>query len=470
MASHVNRRRVAAAATVAAAGGAFLVGGATPAHAHGIGGRADLPVPLSYFIVGASTAIVISFLVLAARWPEPRLQDGPRHRPLRAPGLLGLLRTLRVLGLAGLGLVVTAGLVDGTETSRNIAPVLVWVVFWLVVPYSAALLGDVWWWASPFRSLARWVNAERPERPDLGATLGVWPATVAFACFTWLELVSFDSAEPRTLAAGALLYTLYVIAMTYWMGVDTGLRAGEAFDPFVDMLARISPLEVTPRRTSLGADTITADTVVEWRGWLRSLPALAVRRGTTWFILTAIGTVTYDGLSSTEWWGRSFESVANEQWFGTLALVGTVAAVGAGYYVAAWAASRLAAGSGLGVLATAASFAHTLVPIALAYAFSHYFTLVVFEGQQIVHAASDPFGLGWNLFGTAQWRSVLWLSPTAIWWIQLTSIVLGHVAGTVLAHDRALHLFGHRRAVRSQYAMLVLMVALTSLGLFILAG
>ena len=49
-------------------------------------------------------------------------------------------------------------------------------------------------------------------------------------------------------------------------------------------------------------------------------------------------------------------------------------------------------------------------------------------------------------------------------------IVIGHIAATILAHDRALALFGERVAVRTQYAMLTLMVALTSLGLFILAG
>jgi hypothetical protein len=40
----------------------------------------------------------------------------------------------------------------------------------------------------------------------------------------------------------------------------------------------------------------------------------------------------------------------------------------------------------------------------------------------------------------------------------------------VLAHHRALADFRGTGAVRSQYAMLVLMVLLTGLGLFILAG
>jgi hypothetical protein len=48
-------------------------------------------------------------------------------------------------------------------------------------------------------------------------------------------------------------------------------------------------------------------------------------------------------------------------------------------------------------------------------------------------------------------------------------IVTGHVLGVILAHDRALADFG-REAIRSQYAMLLLMVALTTLGLLVLSG
>jgi hypothetical protein len=118
----------------------------------------------------------------------------------------------------------------------------------------------------------------------------------------------------------------------------------------------------------------------------------------------------------------------------------------------------------------AVRFAHTLVPIAFAYAFAHYFTLIIFEGQSIISAASDPFGLGWDLFGTRAYKVDFFLGALPIWYIQVGAIVAGHMAGVVLAHDRALVDFKGAGAVRSQYAMLLLMVLLTSLGLFILAG
>src|SRR3990172_5557556 len=118
----------------------------------------------------------------------------------------------------------------------------------------------------------------------------------------------------------------------------------------------------------------------------------------------------------------------------------------------------------------ARSFAHTLIPIALAYAVAHYFTLILLEGQLIVPALSDPLGLGWNLFGTVDYRpDYSWLAPAVVWWVQVAAIVGGHLIGVVLAHDRALAVFPTERAVRTQYAMLALMVAFTTLGLTILA-
>lgn len=54
-------------------------------------------------------------------------------------------------------------------------------------------------------------------------------------------------------------------------------------------------------------------------------------------------------------------------------------------------------------LELARSFAHTLVPIALAYVAAHYVSLLLFGGQAIAPLASDPLGEGWNVLGTAAW-------------------------------------------------------------------
>jgi hypothetical protein len=63
------------------------------------------------------------------------------------------------------------------------------------------------------------------------------------------------------------------------------------------------------------------------------------------------------------------------------------------------------------------------------------------------------------------------VSATAIWYVQVGALVLGHVAALVLAHDRALVVHAsHRAATRSQIVMLVMMVCFTCLGLWLLSA
>jgi hypothetical protein len=428
--------------------------------AHGIGGRLDLPVPLSYFVVGAGVVLVISFVALALLWPTPRLQDGPRSEPARFTKRRGWV--LPSLGVLSLLLVIgqlfppLLGL-ETDPTRPTIAPVLVWVVFWLVVPFAGALIGDWYTDINPWRSLGRGLRVGRGERLGLIDSVGVWPAAFLLVAFTWLELVSPDSGSPVTLGTAALVYTLALMGAMAYAGRETGLAVFDAFTPYNRLFSSISPLG----RSAEGR--------LIWRGWLRALTVLPAWRGLPAFVVVAIGTVTYDGASAT----ASFQAAMGD--FGqtvlgeTLLLIGCVLGIGAAYWIASWAAARMV-GGGTTPSRVAARFAHTLVPIALAYALAHYMTLIVFEGQQLIAAVSDPFALGWDLFGTADRKVDFFITAAEpVWYAQVAVIVTGHVLGVILAHDRALGDFG-AEAVRSQYAMLLLMVSLTTLGLLILAG
>ncbi len=118
-------------------------------------------------------------------------------------------------------------------------------------------------------------------------------------------------------------------------------------------------------------------------------------------------------------------------------------------------------------------FAHTLIPIALAYLVAHYFSLFVFQEQaQFTYLLSDPLGTAHtDLFGTASGGiDFRLLSANAIWYVQVGALVVGHVLGLTLAHDRALVYWpDYRDASRSQYWMLAVMVAFTCFGLYLLS-
>jgi hypothetical protein len=150
-----------------------------------------------------------------------------------------------------------------------------------------------------------------------------------------------------------------------------------------------------------------------------------------------------------------------------LALAGAALLVAAAFVIAIEVARRV----GRARERLESAFVGSLIPIALAYTVAHYFSLFVLQGQLAWPLASDPFGYGWDLFGTIDYRvNVTPLSADAIWFVQTGALVVGHVLGLVIAHDRAVALFGTSRvALRTQYALLALMVLYTVGGLWLLS-
>jgi hypothetical protein len=270
--------------------------------------------------------------------------------------------------------------------------------------------------------------------------VGVWPAMVGLALFAWLQLISATPNDPVTLGLAAGIYTLYLGGAIAAFGVDGGLNSYDIFSVYNRLVSSIAPIGRT------------GDGRLVWRGWLRALPVLPRWRGLWAFVAVMVGTVLFDGLSGLDWF-------PDPDWPGgtTLLMLATVGVVAGALWL-------VAPGH------DAQRYAHALVPIAVALAFAHYFTLIIFEGQLLVAALSDPFGLGWDLFGTADWTINYFEIPDAVvWYIQLTSIVIGSATGVALVHDRAIADFG-TGAIRAQYAMLALMIGLSTIGLLVLAG
>lgn len=111
------------------------------------------------------------------------------------------------------------------------------------------------------------------------------------------------------------------------------------------------------------------------------------------------------------------------------------------------------------------------LPIALAYVTAHYVSLLLLQGPAVGPLTSDPLGTGANLLGTAGWGiDYAFSSFTVLWYLQVAFVLSGHLAAVVLAHDRALVVFDEpRQAMRSQYWMLAVMIAFTTLALWLLS-
>jgi hypothetical protein len=130
-----------------------------------------------------------------------------------------------------------------------------------------------------------------------------------------------------------------------------------------------------------------------------------------------------------------------------------------------------ATGGRLSAGAIARRFVFTLIPIAIAYHLAHYLSYLLIQGQYAIPLASDPFGRGWDLFGTAGYRvDIAVVGARFAWYLAVVAIVVGHIVAVFLAHVQAVVTLPERRpALRSQIPMTALMVAFTVVSLSILA-
>src|SRR5579864_5278378 len=169
---------------------------AAPAAAHGFGQRYDLPLPLSFYLFGTAGAVILSFVVVALfSRHAPGTRGYPRVDLGACPGLAAVLKLIAI-GL--FILIVTAGFIGNQDPYRNIAPTLVWIVWWVGLAIASAFVGDFWALVNPWRSLFN--MADRAYRRLTGCpglawnlpypeVLGVWPAVGLLFVVSWTELV-----------------------------------------------------------------------------------------------------------------------------------------------------------------------------------------------------------------------------------------------------------------------------------------
>ncbi|MBI3030606.1 MAG: hypothetical protein HYY64_13945 [Candidatus Rokubacteria bacterium] len=493
----------------------LALAGAAPAGAHGFGQRYDLPVPLGLYLSGAAAAVAFSFLLLGLFLRgAPGVRAYPRVNLLRWPAVRLLahpvvLISVKVVSVGLFLLFILAGLAGDQHPLRNLAPTLVWVIWWVGLSYVSALGGNLWALINPWRTVFGWAEAlyrrARSGRElSLGLPypepLGVWPGLLLYLAFAWVELVFPGRAVPARLAGLAIGYSVITWAGMFLFGKERWIQRGEAFSLAFRLLARFAPTEIRVTRRAVcdacGLDCRDSDECIncvecfaranaadrEWNlrpfavGLLRAEAASASMMG---FILLVLSTVTFDGFMATPAWA-GLEDLLFRRLPGPgavrLLAVQTVGLVAfpilfLGVYLLVIRLMVAVSRAPRSVAALAPTFAFTLVPIAIAYHLAHYLSFLVIQGQLIVPLASDPFGFGWNILGTAGYRiNIAAVGARFAWYTAVVAIVAGHIVAVYLAHVLAFGTLRSRApALRSQYPMTALMVGYTMVSLWILA-
>lgn len=437
--------------------------------AHGVGGASDLPLPLSYVLVGAGWALAVSFAILAFSWPTSRFRgdDAGRDLPLMVTAAVDsswVRGGLRAFGLA-LAAYVGWAAVAGEDVAVNPVIGVFYVYLWVGMVPVSLLAGNVWPLLSPVRTVHLGLTRMLRTPSDRGiaaypSRLGYWPAACGLFAFVWTELVDRDSAFVSTVLTWLLVYAGVMLLG----GAVFGTRWFERADPFevyFGLVARLSPWG--RRRDAGGAGRLVV------RNPLDGLDGVIVDRGLLAVMSVLLGSTAFDSFAASTYW---LEQTArpgdlDPQVRDTLVLIGFVLVVAVTFGLAAMATA--------GVDATRRRelprlLAHSLVPIVVGYVVAHYLTLLVEYGQSVLVQLSDPLTRGDDYLGTAglEVQFVLSAHPSILAGLKVSAIVAGHVLGVVAAHDRAVRVLPLGHHVSGQLALLAVMVGYTTGGLLLL--
>ena len=401
---------------------------------HGIGSVGDLPIPFETVLNVSAWVIILTFVFLKISWKKSVLVQKEVIVEQRQPWLG------KMFGVFILSLLILPGLIGDEEAKTSITPLIIWVFLWIGVPVLGLVFGDIY---SKFNPLSIIPSSEK--KPST-----VWFAAALFLGLTWFELVWRKPGNPTHIGIVFILLML----------ITTGTRI-----IFGKASIEVDPLHLLHHLYAKLRFTLSKPI---YKNMLENIANLSNFKGMEYFILLMIGTVTYDGLRGTTFWYNLFGSSTLDITFSTFAFFGINIVIIGSYRFACWFALKVS-GEKQDLNNISLLFGHTMLPIAFAYHVTHYLSLLLYESQTILYRLNDPYGIGWNLFGINDVSINYFLTPVALWGIQVFVTLAGHMLSVVLAHDLAIKLFGHQQSDKTQYIFLLITVGLTLQALFVLS-
>lgn len=366
------------------------------------------PLLVMVLVVG----IVMTVATQRSRRSKPRTPSAGEDRPLESwAGRLSRPQiTTRALAVAALLLALVAGRIGSPSELENIAPALVIGAAWPLLLLGSALLGTLWRWVDPWDGLARLLDRGPPKEPPAegGADApapDVWPAVVPALLWTGYLTVVPGALAPRSVGAALAIYTIVTMAGCLAFGRERWLSRVEVFGLLFTWTGRLRGWRLRTWSPPSGAEVVLG---VVAGGLLFG----ALRRSPLWGSLNVAPLAT------------AYAAI----WFAGCSAL----AAGLLWALGRWSDRLGAAG------AVAAASVPAVASLAVAFAVARNRLLTSL--QLLPALASDPFGFGWDLFGTADWG----LNPDPLGHVgrplvQLLVVLAGHAAGaSVLAHRVAL--------------------------------
>lgn len=447
-----------------------------PVSAHAFGAVYTLPIPFWLYLYGAASVLIVSFLLMAFFSTEKNRLVLPSYtisrlytvRFLTSEPLKVIYKTLSLFLFF---LTIITGLFGDDVSSYNFSIPFFWVIFVIGFTYLTFFVGNIWDSVNPWMLLITIYekiagkkahgNIVYPKR------YGYYPAFLFYMCFIAIEL--FVKTTPFSLSIILLQYTVITLCGVIVFGKKDWFRYGEFFSVFFRLISYCSPIYSEKKSINISLP------------FSQIISGKPDRFSILLFILFMLSSTAFDGLRETNIWYETYWNIINPfltriisiDWFVVYEYAGLIVSpfffLGL-YLVCIWLMKQITR-SAASVRELSVMFAYSFLPIALVYHVAHYFTLLLLQGQFIIRLISDPFGWGWDLFGTGNFvPDTTLLDAAFVWHFQVGLILIGHIISVITAHVMAGRIFPKKGVlIISQLPMLFLMVMYTLIGLWILS-
>lgn len=211
--------------------------------AHEAAGGFILLMPTEFYILGASAAVLFSFLILAFV-PADRFHRLYRHEarlvdeaaPHPSANILSCISFLFTVFL------LYAALAGRDDPLTNPITLGVWTLGWIVMSAACALVGNLWLWLNPWTGVLRLLGLGQKPILNLPRQLGSSIALVQMVYLTWIDLISIRSTDPEALFVHLIWFLgLNGLGMIVF-GITDWTRRAEPLHVLYEALSVVSPV------------------------------------------------------------------------------------------------------------------------------------------------------------------------------------------------------------------------------------
>lgn len=427
--------------------------------AHSFSERYKSPVDISFVILFIFLLMGLLFLVnQSGFYAQHKLIHDAKYNILQVRMIRNflinniLLNSMKLISISILILLTITSFLGSQNPAANLSPTFIWVIWWTGIGLISAFLGNVWILLNPWKAIYEWTEIALGRKHDHRDTgiwdypkiLDVWPAVILILVLGWLENVFTGSAKPLFLGFTILIYSFVTWAGMIAFGKTIWLKN---FDPICIAFELLSCFAILEFREN--TKTTNFPSSIEYKVkksiFLRPLcvglmnlkkPSYAMMV----FITAFSSNIIYAAILEAPLW-LSIKAY----WIGVIHDMTGVSVYSAvpGYlidflgmllfwrmvfalYSGAIHAMKFFSGTKLPSLELKLRLIWILVPFTIFVNFAHGFAFFLVDAQMIIPLISDPFGFGWDLFGTANFtKDLLIFNAKGAFLILVISIIIG---------------------------------------------